>query len=218
MNMTTSQRRITPLGNRRRNQILRASETEFDKYGYAGARIQRIADIAGLPKANVHYYFGNKAALYDAVLSNVVKRWNTALTPIDEDADPATVLETYIRMKVELTRLYPAATRIFVREMLNGWQHISKRLEQETREWTERLAAEIENWVRKNSILPVDSCHLIFLIWATTQYYAESGTQVASIYRRKRLTRQDYDRLADSLVTMVFRICGLESIHPERTV
>lgn len=218
MDMAASGRGLTPLGNRRRDQILRAAESEFEKYGYEGARIRRIADIAGMPKANVHYYFDNKAALYEAVLSNVVSLWNTALTPIDAEADPATVLETYIRMKVELTRLYPTATRIFAQEMLSGWQHISERLEQETREWTERLAAEIENWIRQNDILPVDPYHLIFLIWATTQHYAESGTQVGSIYRKKRLTRLDYNRLADSLVIMVFRICGLGSTHPDDKV
>ena len=218
MSMTASKRRITPLGNRRRDQILRAAETEFEKYGYEGARIQRVADIAGLPKANVHYYFDNKAALYDAVLSNVVDIWNTALAPIDADADPATVLETYIRMKVELTRLYPAATRIFSWEMLTGWQHISEQLEQDMRQWTDQLAAEIESWIRQNRILPVDPYHLIFVIWGTTQYYAESGTQVASIYRKKHLTRRDHDRLADSLVSMVLRICGLQSIHPDRPV
>lgn len=216
MDVSRPKRRITPLGNRRRDQILRAAEAEFEKYGYEGARIRRVADIAGIPKANVHYYFSNKAALYDAVLSNVVELWNTALAPIDADADPATVLETYIRMKVELTRLYPAATRIFAQEMLGGWQHISEHLEQETQEWTGHLAAEIENWIRQNNILPVDPYHLIFVIWATTQHYAESGTQVVSIYRKKRLTRRDYDRLADSLVTMVLRICGLESTQPER--
>ena len=210
--MTATGRKITPLGNRRRDQILRAAEAEFEKYGYEGARIQRIADLAEVPKANVHYYFASKATLYDAVLSNVVDLWNAALAPIDAAADPATVLEDYIRMKVELTRLYPAATRIFAQEMLGGWQHLSEHLKRETRAWTEHLATEIENWIRQERMLPVDPFHLIFVIWATTQHYAESGTQVKSIYRKNSLTRQDHDRLADSLVTMVLRICGLEPV------
>lgn len=211
--MTASGRKITPLGNRRRDHILKAAEAEFEKYGYEGARIQRIADLAGVPKANVLYYFASKTALYDAVLSNVVDLWNAALAPIDADADPAAVIEDYIRMKVELTRLHPAATRIFAQEMLGGWQHLSAHLRRETREWTGNLAAEIENWIRQGRMLPVDPFHLIFVIWATTQHYAESGAQVRSIYRKRRLTRQDHDRLADSLVTMVLRICGLEPGH-----
>lgn len=215
--MAGSKRTITPLGSRRRDQILRAAEAEFERYGYEGARMQRIADLAGVPKANVHYYFANKAALYDAVLSNVVDLWNTALAPLDADADPARVLEDYIRMKVELTRLYPAATRIFAQEMLSGWQHLPAHLEAETREWTERLAREIDNWIKQGRILPVDPYHLIFTIWATTQRYAEAGTQVRSIYRRKKLRRKDHDQLADSLVSMVHRICGLDTSRLART-
>ena len=203
-------RKITPLGNRRRNQILRVAEQEFEQFGFAGARMQRIADMAGVPKANVHYYFASKTALYDAVLSNVVTLWNAALAPIDADADPARVLEDYVRMKVDLTRQYPAATRLFAREVLNGWPHLSARLERETRAWTRHLAAEIESWIRQGRMRPVDPYHLIFVIWASTQRFAESETQVKSIYRKKALVRQDYDRLADSLVTMVLRTCGLD--------
>lgn len=208
--MAAGKRNITPLGSRRRDQVLRAAAAEFEQYGYEGARMQRIADRAGVPKANVHYYFAGKAALYDTVLSNVMTLWNAALAPIDADADPARILEDYIRMKVELTRLYPAATRIFAQELLSGWQHLPAHLKKETREWTDNLAGEIETWVKQGRILPVDPYHLIFTIWATTQRYAEARTQVLSIYRRKQLARRDYDRLADSLVTMVLRICGLD--------
>ncbi len=208
--MDSRGRRITTLGNHRREQILRSAEKEFEQLGFAGARMQRIADNAGVPKSNVHYYFASKEALYDAVLSNVVDLWNAALAPIDPEADPASVLEDYVRMKVELTRRYPAATRIFAREVLNGWPFLSERLKRETREWAEALAADIETWIRQERILPVDPRHLIFVIWATTQHYAESDAQVRSIYRKRRLSRADHDRLADSLVSMVHRICGLE--------
>ena len=34
-----------------------------------------IAASAGLPKANLHYYFTNKLGLYIAVLSNILELW-----------------------------------------------------------------------------------------------------------------------------------------------
>ena len=144
------------------------------------------------------------------MLSNVVALWNAALAPIDSDADPAKVLEDYIRMKVDLTHRFPAATRLFAREVLNGWPHLSTKLERETRAWTVDLANEIDGWIRQGRISPLDPYHLIFVIWAATQRYAESETQVKSVYGKKRLTRKDHDQLADSLVTMVLRICGLQ--------
>jgi TetR/AcrR family transcriptional regulator len=204
-------RKITVLGSQKRDHIMRAAESEFEKHGYGGSRMQRIADAAGVPKANVHYYFVNKQALYDAVLSEVVDLWNQALEPIDAGDDPAEILEHYVRLKVEFTRLYPEATRIFALELLNGGRHLSTHLEKETRKWTQDRAKEIERWIKQEKILPIDPYHLIFMIWSSTQHYAESETQVKSIYQRKHLGRKDYESLADSLSTMVLRICGIEA-------
>lgn len=206
--MSVGAKKITALGLQKRDLIIQAAEREFEKYGFGGARMQRIADLAGMPKANVHYYFSNKQALYDAVLSKVVAIWNEALAPITPGADPEQILEQYVRMKVEFTRLYPEATRIFALELLQGGQHLSSSIASETRKWTRDRAREIEGWIKQGKILPVDPYHLIFMIWSSTQQFAESETQIKSIYQRKKLTKKDYNQLADSLSLMVKRICG----------
>src|SRR5918998_3691832 len=50
-----------------RDRILDAAHTVFLRKGTAGSRTQEIADEAGVNKALVHYYFGTKAALADAI-------------------------------------------------------------------------------------------------------------------------------------------------------
>ena len=54
---------------RRENEslILKAAEKVFAEAGFGGATMQLIADLAGLPKANLHYYFPTKEALYRRV-------------------------------------------------------------------------------------------------------------------------------------------------------
>ena len=203
-------RKITAIGSRKRDHILRAAEQEFERYGFSGARMQRIADLAEVPKANVHYYFKNKAALYNAVLANVIALWDEALAPINTEDDPKEILTQYVQKKVEFTRLYPAATRIFALELLQGAHHMSKHLDKQTRRWTRDRASEINSWVENKKILPVDPYHLIFLIWATTQHYAQAEVQVKSIYKKKNLTEEDFSNLSESLIDMVLRICGLE--------
>lgn len=209
--MTANARKITPLGSIKRDQILRAAESEFERYGYGGARMQRIADTAGVPKANVHYYFANKLDLYEAVLSNVVSLWNQALPPINAYDNPAEVLESYVRMKVEFTRLYPAATRIFALELLNDAPHLSDALQGEIRQWTNQLAEELRRWIKQKKILPLDPYHLIYLIWSSTQHFAVAESQIKSLHRKKKLGKKDHEQMADSLSLMVLRICGLES-------
>ncbi|MFT7091696.1 MAG: TetR/AcrR family transcriptional regulator, partial [Candidatus Azotimanducaceae bacterium] len=80
--------------------IIDAATLEFAGHGLKGARMQAIADRAGLPKGNVHYYFKTKESLYIAVLDNIVDRWNDQFDDIKEDDDPAVALDQFIRNKV----------------------------------------------------------------------------------------------------------------------
>ena len=50
-----------------RDRILEAAHAVFLRHGTSGARMQEIADEAGVNKALLHYYFGSKALLADAV-------------------------------------------------------------------------------------------------------------------------------------------------------
>jgi AcrR family transcriptional regulator len=55
-----------------RQRLLAAATTEFAAYGLAGARVDRIADLAGSNKAQIYHYFGSKDALFDAVFHQLV--------------------------------------------------------------------------------------------------------------------------------------------------
>src|SRR3546814_4956415 len=68
-----------------------------------------IAKKAGLPKANVHYYFGTKEALYAAVLEDILGLWLGELDRITEERDPATALGDYIRATLRPSRGRPLA-------------------------------------------------------------------------------------------------------------
>jgi AcrR family transcriptional regulator len=51
-------------------QILEAAKKVFQLKGMDGARMQEIADEAGINKAMLHYYFRNKEMLFEAVFTN----------------------------------------------------------------------------------------------------------------------------------------------------
>lgn len=201
--------RTSALGEERKRAILKAAEKEFEKYSFGGARMQRIADIAGVPKANVHYYFRSKLDLYNAILADVVDLWDQTFETLNADDDPRVVLSDFVCKKVEFTRLYPEATRIFTSEMLHGAPYLSEQLNEKMSQWTRERAHVIETWVRMEKIDPIDPYHLIFMIWASTQHFAQAEIQIKSVYKLPRLTRKDFDAQARSLSTMVMRICGL---------
>jgi len=62
---------MTLAGENTEKQILVAARGVFIAKGYDGARMQEIADQAGINKALLHYYFRSKENLLDAVFSEV---------------------------------------------------------------------------------------------------------------------------------------------------
>jgi AcrR family transcriptional regulator len=60
---------------RTRRQILAAATDEFAERGIAGARVDRIATVAGCNKAMLYAYYGNKDGLFDAVFTAYVERY-----------------------------------------------------------------------------------------------------------------------------------------------
>lgn len=55
-------------------KILIAAEEEFLEKGFNGARLQKIADSAGLNKALLHYYFRNKDRLFEVVFEKIASQ------------------------------------------------------------------------------------------------------------------------------------------------
>jgi AcrR family transcriptional regulator len=54
-----------------RKRILAAATAEFARYGYAGARVDRISRKARTFDRMIYYYYGDKVGLFRVVLENV---------------------------------------------------------------------------------------------------------------------------------------------------
>src|SRR5919199_2240974 len=59
---------------RTREAILAAEEDSFARLGFEGTSLQQIGAAAGVARSTPAYFFGSKAALYDAVVARVIAR------------------------------------------------------------------------------------------------------------------------------------------------
>jgi TetR/AcrR family transcriptional regulator len=66
------------------NHILKAAREVFIAKSYEGARMQEIADHAGINKSLLHYYFRSKEKLFDAVFSEVASNLFPAMKQVLE--------------------------------------------------------------------------------------------------------------------------------------
>lgn len=68
--------------------ILEAAKRVFHERGLAGARMQQIADEAGINKALLHYYFRNKEQLFKAVFTDAFARLIPQINEIFDSDEP----------------------------------------------------------------------------------------------------------------------------------
>ena len=192
-----------------RQRILAAAQDVFVAHGYEGASMQAIADGAGLPKANVHYYFGSKARLYRELLDGTLARWNRFLADVTPEDDPAEVLARFIREKVRLAYEEPAASKLFALEVIQGAPRLRGFLDGEVRTWLKEKSRIIEAWIAAGRMDPVDPALLIFMIWSTTQHYADFDTQVLTLLNRREYEPEMMDEVADFLVGVILKGIGI---------
>ncbi|MDX1370115.1 TetR/AcrR family transcriptional regulator [Pseudomonas sp.] len=189
--------------------ILAAAEEEFARHGFKGTSMNTIAQTVGLPKANLHYYFNNKLGLYLAVLSDILDLWDSTFNTLSVDDDPAEALARYIRAKLEFSRRYPKASRIFAMEVISGGECLSEFFNQDYQSWFRGRATVFEAWIAAGKMDPVDPVHLIFLLWGSTQHYADFASQICRVTGRTRLTKADFEEAGDNLVRIILKGCGL---------
>lgn len=191
-------------------RILKAAEEVFATAGFAGARTAAIAQRAGVPKANLHYYFGTKEALYRRLLENILEVWLGMGDSIRPEADPAQAFAAYIAAKVEHSRRRPYASKVFANELLHGAPQLRGYFRHQLRRWVAAKAKVIDGWVAAGRMAPIETRHLFFVIWAMTQTYADFDVQVASVLGRKRLAPRDYQAATALVTRLVLRGAGLQ--------
>ena len=189
--------------------ILGAAERVFARAGFNGATVAAIADEAALPKANLHDYFGSKHALYRAVLARTLHDWLLPMDLLVPDADPAAALAAYIRAKMAMSALRPAASRVFANELLHGAAVVGDLMRSALRNTVRRKAAVIDGWIAAGRMAPVDATHLFFTLWAATQTYADFEPQVCAVLGCDHLSAAAHARAADHVVMLILRGCGL---------
>lgn len=190
-------------------KILEAAEIEFGLKGYNGASLQHIAERAGLPKPNIIYYFQSKANLYKQVLDQTLMGWNDLFDKATIDDDPAAVLDSFIRVKLKQSFEKGVASRLFAMEVIGGALHIGDYLKEELQPWFKSRVALLQSWMDAEKMRQCDPASVIYMIWATTQHYADFEAQVLALSGVESLEDEDLQRIGDTVSGIILAGCGL---------
>jgi TetR/AcrR family transcriptional regulator len=207
--MEAAARTAAPFGKTRGGEanverILDAALAVFSVDGFAGARIDVIAEAAGLSKPNLLYYFRTKADLYLAVLRRTLEIWLEPLRLMRSGDDPKAAIASYITRKLELARDHPAASRLFAMEVMRGAPILDEVLAGDLKALVDEKTAMLAGWMEQDLLPRRDPHHLLFLIWATTQHYADFATQVRALTGK---TLEDPAFFAQTRKSLLMALC-----------
>ena len=161
--------------------ILEAALEVFSAQGFRGATLDQIAEVAGLSKPNLLYYFPSKEAIHQALLTALLDTWLDPLREINPMGDPVAEIMGYMRRKLELSRDFPRESRLFANEILQGAPRMRAAIEGDLKALVEAKSGVLRGWMDQGRIARMDPVHLLFSIWALTQHYADFDVQVRSV-------------------------------------
>jgi AcrR family transcriptional regulator len=110
---------------RTRQAIIEAATDEFAALGLGGARIDSIALRAGLNKRLLYYYFGNKEALFQAVLERAYENIRTAESALQlDEIDPVEAIRRLVSFTWHYYIQHPEFITLLNSENLHQAAHL----------------------------------------------------------------------------------------------
>ncbi|ART63812.1 HTH-type transcriptional regulator RutR [Kushneria marisflavi] len=165
----------------RRAGMRQAALHFFSRFGLHGTSLDQVAERAGVSKTNLIYHYPTKEALYTAVLGDMLDLWIAPFQALQPDTDALPAIRHYIRLKLELSRDHAEASRLYCLEMVQGAPHLSDLLKGDLQVLVDEKAWVIGQWIARGDIAPINPWHLFYMLWATTQHYADFAVQIEAI-------------------------------------
>jgi AcrR family transcriptional regulator len=142
-----------------RERILDAARTVLTRKGTAGARTQEIAAEAGVNKALVHYYFGTKAALADAIFERAL----ATIAPImfgilaDPDRSIEEKIPALVREQIQFHSAHPYFAGYLVSELHAEPERISRLMARRGQIPLDVIRRQLREGARAGTLRPISA-------------------------------------------------------------
>lgn len=182
-------------------QILWAAKAVFQQKGLDGARMQEIADEAGINKAMLHYYFKSKQSLFEAVFENAFMLLAPQMNKIlNDDSSIEDKIRNFTSSYISFVSVHPYIPNFVIQEMNRNPDFIIKiktKLGLPTIEkFKKQVATEVEN-----GILKPTSAEQLFVNLLSLSVFPFIGANL--IKTMLNASESDYNQLIEARKTEV---------------
>jgi len=198
--------KVSEARERLEQDILAAAKRLFAQRGFGGVSLDHIAREVGASKQNLLYYFPSKEELYRRVLHGVLDVWLSYMDALSQrQDDPEQALREYIAGKLRFSREHPDDSRVYANEVVSGAPIFSAEIAERVIPALQADVAIFNRWAEQGLCRPVDGRHLMILLWASTQVYADWASQISLVLGKEKLGAEDFSAAESLIVDMVLR-------------
>lgn len=192
------------------SRILDAAAEEFSELGFAGARMDEIAERAGVNKATIYYHIGNKRTLYARVLhdhfSSALERFDRRLQAADS---PQKKLSAFIHQIAHEMKHNPHKATMMLREAMDGGKNVPEAIGRDLAGIIIRLTAILAEGEKQGCFVRVDPFTVHFLITGALAFYRISQPIRKKIHQALAPAGSQYtganDGFADEIERLILR-------------
>jgi AcrR family transcriptional regulator len=184
-----------------RARILKAARREFAVHGLGGARVDRISASAGINKRMLYHYFGNKDALFGAVLeANYAHKRESERALALEREEPREAIRKWIKLTWDYYIAHPEFLTLLNSANLHQARHIraSAEVHKMRAPFIQMMDALLENGVRQGVFREgVDPMQLYITIAGLSYFYLSNQHTLSAMFGRSLIApRARNERLA----------------------
>jgi TetR/AcrR family transcriptional regulator len=180
----TKRQRRNPAATRKK--LLTAARREFADSGLAGARVDEIADRAGVNKQLVYHYFGDKDALYLAVLEWVYEEIRSHERELNlEGLPPQRAIRKLIESSFDHLAAHPDFIVLLNDENRGGARHVrgSRRLEAMHSPLVSMVSKILKEGVRTGAFRKgINPLHLYISIAGLSYFFFSNTPTLSAIF------------------------------------
>ena len=146
-------------------QILNAAKNVFQKKGMDGARMQEIADAAGINKAMLHYYYRSKQLLFEAVFSNAFSLLAPQLNKIlNDDSSIEEKVKNFTHNYISFIIKHPYLPNFIIQELNRNPKFFEKIQQNAAFPTLEKFKNQVNEEVEKGILKPINGEQLFINI------------------------------------------------------
>jgi len=147
-------------------KILDAARIIFTKQGFAAARMDEIANEAGINRALLHYYFRSKQKLFDVVLAeNLNNFYKSFLQILASEVDLETKIRNLVHAELDMLLANPNLPLFIIAETSRNPEMMIDKLNQiPVKQFFLQFIQVVNGEIERGNIKPINPVHILMHI------------------------------------------------------